>query len=82
MVSKHRTILTRHIPVRTSEIRSLSTGQVIFVLTMHDIESFRSAAGLPSSLASYFTNASLNKHVSLSACMDAITEKARLHPPF
>lgn len=75
VVSKHRTILTRHIPVRTSEIRSLSTAQVIFVMTMHDIESFRSAAGLPSSLASYFTNASLNKHVALSACMDAITEK-------
>ncbi|KAL4067760.1 hypothetical protein J3A83DRAFT_4359655 [Scleroderma citrinum] len=75
VVSKHRAILTRYIPTRESEIRSLSTGQVIFVLTMHDMESLRSDAGLPSSLASYFTNSSLNKHAALSTCMEAITEK-------
>jgi len=36
----------------------------------------RSAAGLPSSLVSYFTNDILNKHVGFSSCMESIAEKA------
>ncbi|KAH7889620.1 hypothetical protein F5I97DRAFT_1934490 [Phlebopus sp. FC_14] len=72
---KHRAYLIRHLPLRSSEIRSLSTGQVIFALTMHDIETMRSAAGLPSSLVSYFTNASLNGRTGLNSCMEAIAEK-------
>ncbi|KIJ69126.1 hypothetical protein HYDPIDRAFT_23983 [Hydnomerulius pinastri MD-312] len=75
VLAKHRAHLTRHISLRTSEIRALSTGQVIFVLTMHDMETMRSAAGLPSSLVSYFTNTSLNKHAALNACMEAVAEK-------
>lgn len=75
VISKHRACLTRYIPMRASEIRSLSAGQVIFVLAMHDVETLRSDAGLPSSLVSYFTNPGLNKHAALSACMEAITEK-------
>jgi hypothetical protein len=42
---------------------------------MHDIESMRSAAGLPSSLVTYFTNVGLNAHAGLSACMESIAEK-------
>lgn len=42
---------------------------------MHDMESMRSAAGLTSSLVSYFINESLNRHPALSACMDSIAEK-------
>lgn len=42
---------------------------------MHDIEHMRSATGLTSSLISYFTNESLNRHPGLSACMEAIAEK-------
>ncbi|KAG6336316.1 hypothetical protein ID866_2765 [Astraeus odoratus] len=76
VMPKHRACLTRYIPLRASDIRSLSTGQVIFLLAMHDIENLRSGAGMPTSLVSYFTNSSLNKHVALSACMDAIAEKA------
>ncbi|KAG0701518.1 hypothetical protein DFH29DRAFT_926376 [Suillus ampliporus] len=75
VISKHRSSLTRHIPHRASEIRSLSPGQVIFLLTMHDIESMRSAAGLPSSLVSYFTNGSLNRQSNLIACMESIADK-------
>ncbi|KIJ17012.1 1-phosphatidylinositol 4-kinase, partial [Paxillus involutus ATCC 200175] len=75
VLAKHRACLTRHIPLRTSEIRSMTTGQVIFMLTMHDIETMRSAAGLPSSLVSYFINTSLNKHTALNACMEAVAEK-------
>ncbi|KII89099.1 hypothetical protein PLICRDRAFT_698221 [Plicaturopsis crispa FD-325 SS-3] len=75
VISKHRTFLTKHISLRTSEIRYLSPGQVVFLLTMHDMETMRSAAGLPSSLVSYFTNDSLNKHPGLNACMESIAEK-------
>ncbi|KAG2132611.1 hypothetical protein BD769DRAFT_1666055 [Suillus cothurnatus] len=75
VISKHRSFLTRQIPHRASEIRSLSTGQVIFLLMMHDVESMRSAAGLPSSLVSYFTNGSLNQQSYLIVCMESIADK-------
>ncbi|KAF9475060.1 hypothetical protein BDN70DRAFT_996680 [Pholiota conissans] len=75
VISKHRNILASYISYRASDIRYLSSGQVIFILTLHDIESMRSAAGLPSSLVSYFINDSLNGHPGLSACMEAIAEK-------
>ncbi|KAI6131993.1 hypothetical protein EDD16DRAFT_1821529 [Pisolithus croceorrhizus] len=75
VISKHRACLARYIPMRASEVRSLSVGQVLFVLAMHDVETLRSDAGLPSSLVSYFTNPSLNKHAALSACMEAVAEK-------
>ncbi|KAG1741975.1 hypothetical protein EDB19DRAFT_1895006 [Suillus lakei] len=75
VISKHRSFLTRHIPHRTSEIRSLSPGQVIFLLMMQDVESMRSAAGLPSSLVSYFTNGSLNRQSYLIVCMESIADK-------
>jgi phosphatidylinositol 4-kinase A len=77
VISKHRTALTRHIPLRAGDIRYLSSGQVIFLLTMHDMESMRAAAGLTSSLVSYFTNDGLNKHNELSGCMESIAEKVR-----
>ncbi|CAA7271519.1 unnamed protein product [Cyclocybe aegerita] len=75
VISKHRNHLTRYITYRASEIRYLSAGQVIFILTLHDIESMRSAAGYPSSLVSYFINDSLNNHSGLSACMESVAEK-------
>ncbi|KAF7295444.1 hypothetical protein MIND_01084200 [Mycena indigotica] len=75
IISKRKSSLTTHISLRASDIRSLSTGQIIFLLTMHDMESMRSAAGLTSSLVSYFINDSLNKHPGLSACMESIAEK-------
>ncbi|KAG6909642.1 hypothetical protein DXG01_016424 [Tephrocybe rancida] len=75
IISKHRLSLTKHISLRTGDIRNLSSGQVIFILTMHDIESMRSAAGLTSSLVAYFTNDSINGHPGLSACMESVAEK-------
>jgi len=42
---------------------------------MHDMENMRSAAGLTSSLVSYFINDGLNAHQELSACMESIAEK-------
>ncbi|KAK7467455.1 Phosphatidylinositol 4-kinase stt4 [Stygiomarasmius scandens] len=75
VISKHRSSLTRHIALRVSDIKSLSSGQIIFLLAMHDMESMRSAAGLASSLVSYFVNDTLNRNPSLSSCMEAIAEK-------
>ncbi|KAJ3753010.1 hypothetical protein EV360DRAFT_88184 [Lentinula raphanica] len=75
VISKHRSFLTKHISLRSSDIRGLSSGQIIFLLAMHDMESMRSAAGLTSSLVSYFINESLNRHPALSACMESIAEK-------
>ncbi|ESK94184.1 phosphatidylinositol 4-kinase [Moniliophthora roreri MCA 2997] len=75
VIQKHRTALTKLISLRSSDIRYLSCGQIIFLLTMHDMESMRSAAGLPSSLVSYFVNDSLNRHPGLTTCMESIAEK-------
>ncbi|CCM00003.1 uncharacterized protein FIBRA_02028 [Fibroporia radiculosa] len=75
IISRHRTLLTKHIPVRSSEVRYLLPGQVIFLLCMHDVESMRSAAGLPSSLETFFVNNGLNKNAGLHACMESVAEK-------
>jgi len=75
VISAHRALLTKYCPLKSSDIRYLSSTQVIFVLAMHDIESMRSAAGLPSSLISWFINDSLNSQPSLNGCMEAIAEK-------
>ncbi|KAG7092795.1 hypothetical protein E1B28_009114 [Marasmius oreades] len=75
VIQKHRGSLTKHISLRSSDIRYLSCGQVIFLLTMLDMESMRSAAGLPSSLVGYFVNDVLNRRPGLSACMESIAEK-------
>ncbi|KAF5358382.1 hypothetical protein D9756_001382 [Leucocoprinus leucothites] len=75
VLAKQRMRLTKYIVLRSSELRSLSTGQAIFLLAMHDIESLRALEGLPSSLVTYFINDSLNKNPVLSACMEGIAEQ-------
>ncbi|KAF6763882.1 atypical/PIKK/PI4K protein kinase [Ephemerocybe angulata] len=75
VVSKHRSLLAQYTPLRPGDVRYLSSGQVIFALTMHDIETMRSAAGCPSSLVSWFVNDSLNKQQSLNSCMEGVAEK-------
>ncbi|KAG1791207.1 26S proteasome subunit RPN7-domain-containing protein [Suillus plorans] len=79
VISKHRSFLARHIPHRASAIRSLSPGQAIFLLMMLDVESMRSAAGLPSSLVSYFMNGSLNRQsylIVMRGCMGEMDSQA------
>ncbi|KAI0064541.1 hypothetical protein BV25DRAFT_1930940 [Artomyces pyxidatus] len=75
VMPKHRALLAKLLQYHSTESRSMSPGQVILLLAMHDIESMRSAAGLVSSLLSYFTNNSLNSSPELNACMDAMAEK-------
>ncbi|KZT09606.1 atypical/PIKK/PI4K protein kinase [Laetiporus sulphureus 93-53] len=75
IISHHRLLLAKYIPLRISEIRSLLPGQIVFLLAMHDMESMRSAGGLPSSVVSYFINNGLNKNTALSACVDSVAEK-------
>jgi phosphatidylinositol 4-kinase len=75
VIPKHRTLLTQRMPQHGHEIRALSSGQVIFLLTMHDIENMRSAAGFPSMLMTYFTNSALAKYTGLATCMEATAEK-------
>ncbi|KAG9226590.1 hypothetical protein CCMSSC00406_0006185 [Pleurotus cornucopiae] len=75
VVSKHRASLTKHISLRSSDVRYLSSGQIIFLLAMHDIQYMRSSVGLTSSLATYFVNDSLNSNAGLSGCMESIAEK-------
>ncbi|KAM6500354.1 hypothetical protein JOM56_003368 [Amanita muscaria] len=75
VLHEHRELLARYMPHRAADIRRLSSGQAIFILVMHDMETMRSAIGLTSSLASYFVNDGLNGHSDLSVCMDSVAEK-------
>ncbi|KAI0822734.1 atypical/PIKK/PI4K protein kinase [Trametes gibbosa] len=75
VIARHRALLTKHVPLRAGEVRSLLPGQVLFLLAMHDIESMRSAAGLPSSLVWYFVNKGVNKTAGLLLCMESVAEK-------
>ncbi|TDL24976.1 atypical/PIKK/PI4K protein kinase [Rickenella mellea] len=74
-VTNHRVLLTKHIPLRSGEIRYLHPGQILFLLAMYDLEMMRSSVGLPSSLPYYFVNESVNGHTALSSCMDSLAEK-------
>jgi len=47
----------------------------MFLLTRHDLESFRSAQDLPSSLPSYFTNTGLSENTPLRGCIESVAEK-------
>jgi hypothetical protein len=59
----------RYLQYQHTDIRSLSPGAVILLLTMHDLEGMRTFVCLPSSLVPYFTNYSINSHTELRTCM-------------
>ena len=75
VINRPRGLLTKHIPLRASEVRYLLSGQVLFLLAMHDVESMRAAAGRPASLVTYFVNKGINKNPALLLCMESIAEK-------
>ena len=74
---KHRGLLNKYLPYHHADVRSLSPGEVILLLAMHDVEGLRAASGLPSSLVLYFTNSSINSRTELSACMESMADKVR-----
>ncbi|KZS95958.1 atypical/PIKK/PI4K protein kinase [Sistotremastrum niveocremeum HHB9708] len=74
-ISHHRSLLSKHLPNHAHEVRHLPPAQVIFLLAVHDLESMRSAIGLPSSLAVNFCNVGLNNAGSLSDCLEAVADK-------
>lgn len=73
-VGHHRSRLNDLLPMRLGDIRYLSPGQIIFILTLYDVEVLRSSMDLPASLPTYFVNDGLNKSGALAGCMDAIAE--------
>ncbi|KAG9016282.1 phosphatidylinositol-4- kinase [Tulasnella sp. 427] len=73
-VAHHRSRLNDLLPMRLGDIRYLSPGQIIFILTLYDVEVLRSSMDLPASLPTYFVNDGLNKSGALAGCMDAIAE--------
>ncbi|KAH9981001.1 hypothetical protein BGW80DRAFT_1501409 [Lactifluus volemus] len=75
VMTKHRTSLNRYLPYHHTEIRSLSPGEIILLLSMRDVEGMRAAIGLPSSLVSYFTNSSVNSRAELSTCLESMADK-------
>lgn len=75
VIARHRATLSRFIPTRGADVRYLTPTQIVFLLTMHDLESMRSKMFLPSSLVWYFSNEAINKNAPLLACMDSISEK-------
>ncbi|CAE6468907.1 unnamed protein product [Rhizoctonia solani] len=75
VVARHRTTLTKFISTRGADIRYLTPPQIVFLLTMHDLENMRAKMFLLSSLVWYFSNEALNKNAPLMACMDGIAEK-------
>ena len=76
-MSKHRGLLNKYLPYHHADVRSLSAGEIILLLAMHDVEGMRAGAGLPSSLVLYFTNSSINSRTELSACMESMADKVR-----
>ncbi|KAG8721515.1 phosphatidylinositol-4- kinase [Ceratobasidium sp. 394] len=74
-IGRHRATLNKFIPTRGADIRYLTPTQIIFLLTMHDLETMRAKMFLPSSLVWYFLNGGINKNAPLISCMEAISEK-------
>ncbi|KAG9126585.1 phosphatidylinositol-4- kinase [Ceratobasidium sp. 392] len=74
-IARHRATLNNFIPTRGADIRYLTPTQIVFLLTMHDLETMRAKMFLPSSLVWYFLNEGINKNAPLISCMEAISEK-------
>lgn len=71
----HKSTLTKYIPLKASDIKALIPAQVVFLLTIHDLETMRSSRGYVASITTYFLNKGINSRESLSSCMDSIAEK-------
>ncbi|KAF8334229.1 uncharacterized protein EI90DRAFT_3051526 [Cantharellus anzutake] len=74
MLSHHKATLLNSFKTRVSEVKHLTPAQVVFLLSMDDIEGLRAAGGLPSALPGYFVNADVNSNIHLSACMELLAD--------
>lgn len=73
-IDRQRKDLAQTIPSQASTVRSFKLPQIVFLLTIFNVEVIRSSLRRPSMLLWYFANDGINKS-SLAGPMDAIAEK-------
>jgi hypothetical protein len=71
---RQRQSLSTLVPKLGTEVRNLSLPQLVFLQTVHDLESLRIQADRPSVHLRYFANASLNDSV-LARPLEIIADK-------
>ncbi|KAF9177874.1 phosphatidylinositol-4- kinase [Haplosporangium sp. Z 767] len=69
-----RATLASYLPGQTSEIKSLSSAKVIFLLSVYHVETMRSRQGNCSFILKYFMNSGVNDG-GLSTCLEAIADQ-------
>ncbi|KAI7830285.1 hypothetical protein BC939DRAFT_392956 [Gamsiella multidivaricata] len=69
-----RATLASYLPGQTSEIKSLSSAKVVFLLSVYHVETFRSRQGNCSFILKYFMNSGVNDG-GLSNCLEAIADQ-------
>ncbi|KAI8359377.1 hypothetical protein B0O80DRAFT_382166 [Mortierella sp. GBAus27b] len=73
--SSMRATLASYLPGQTSEIKSLSSAKVVFLLSVYHVETMRSRQGNCSFILKYFMNSGVNDG-GLSTCLEAIADQA------
>ncbi|KAF9585748.1 phosphatidylinositol-4- kinase [Lunasporangiospora selenospora] len=69
-----RATLASYLPGQTSEIKSLSSAKVVFLLSVYHVETMRSRQGNCSFILKYFMNSGVNDG-GLSTCLEAIADQ-------
>ncbi|KAF8932770.1 phosphatidylinositol-4- kinase [Dissophora ornata] len=72
--SSMRATLASYLPGQTSEIKSLSSAKVVFLLSVYHVETMRSRQGNCSFILKYFMNSVVNDG-GLSTCLEAIADQ-------
>ncbi|KAG0207549.1 phosphatidylinositol-4- kinase, partial [Mortierella sp. NVP41] len=72
--SSMRTTLASYLPAQTSEIKTLSSAKVVFLLSVYHVETMRSRQGNCSFILQYFMNSGVNDG-GLSSCLEAIADQ-------
>ncbi|KAF9148200.1 phosphatidylinositol-4- kinase [Linnemannia schmuckeri] len=72
--SSMRTTLASFLPAQTSEIKTLSSAKVVFLLSVYHVETMRSRQGNCSFILKYFMNSGVNDG-GLSTCLEAIADQ-------
>ncbi|KAG0043332.1 phosphatidylinositol-4- kinase [Gryganskiella cystojenkinii] len=69
-----RATLASYLPAQTSEIKTLSSAKVVFLLSVYHVETMRSRQGNCSFMLKYFMNSGVNDG-GLSTCLEAIADQ-------